>query len=97
MTQVDKKIEWCLRKAEREGQKHKGLKKVLPNNEKVKKHLGKAKRNLLLIDHLVKINFIENRQLVLSFTACTIVSWLYCGSKAMKAGIRPALSLRLRI
>ena len=35
MTQVEKKIEWCLRKAEQESQKHKGLKKVPINNEKV--------------------------------------------------------------
>lgn len=57
MSQVEKKIEWCLRKAEKEGRKHKGLKKVEPNKEKVEEHLEKAKRNLLLIDHLVKIDY----------------------------------------
>lgn len=57
MTQVGKKIEWCLRKAEQEGKRHKGLKKGPINKEKVKEHLEKAKRNLILIDHLIEINY----------------------------------------
>jgi uncharacterized protein (UPF0332 family) len=57
MTQNEKKIEWCLRKAEKEGSKHKGLRNVAPNDKKVKEHLEKAKRNLLLINHLAKINY----------------------------------------
>ena len=57
MSQIDKKIEWCLRKAEKEGLKHKGLKKVEPNTKKVQDHLAKARRNLLLIEKLVNIHY----------------------------------------
>lgn len=59
MTQTEKKIEWCIRKAEKEGTKHKGLKKVEPNKAKVQEHLEKARRNLKLISRLIEIGYAD--------------------------------------
>lgn len=59
MTQTEKKVEWCLRKAEKEGRKHKGLRIVEPNKVKVQEHLEKARRNLRLIDYLIKIEYTD--------------------------------------
>ena len=55
--QAEKKVEWCLRKAEKEGKRHKGLLKVEPSQTKVTEHLTKARRNLALVDHLVEIGY----------------------------------------
>ncbi len=57
MTQTENKVEWCIRKAEKEGRKHKGLRVVEPNGVKVQEHLEKARRNLRLIDHLIRIEY----------------------------------------
>ncbi len=57
--QAEKQIEWCFKKAEKEGEKHKGLRKVKPNNIKVQEHLEKAKRNLKLIDRLIEIKYAD--------------------------------------
>lgn len=57
MTQTENKVEWCIRKAEKEGPKHKGLRIVEPNNVKVQEHLEKARRNLRLVDHLIRIEY----------------------------------------
>jgi len=59
MTQADNKVQWCLNKAEKEGEKHKGLCKVASNEGKVHAHLAKARRNLLLIDHLLRIGYAD--------------------------------------
>ncbi len=52
-----KHIEWCLRKAEQEGFKHKGLKIVKIDLLKVQHHLVKAKRNLKLAQHLIEYEY----------------------------------------
>ena len=60
MPQNEKKIEWCLRKAEREleeGNKHRGLKIIEPDLVKAKRHLEKAEHNLKAILYLEKGNF----------------------------------------
>lgn len=59
MTQAEKKVQWCLNKAEKEGKKHKGLRKVPPNDAEVQKHLAKAQRNLRLIDVLLKMKYAD--------------------------------------
>ncbi len=59
MTQAENKITWCLNKAEKEGEKHKGLRRVTPDKNKVQAHLSKARRNLLLIDHLLRIGYAD--------------------------------------
>lgn len=57
--QTEKKIEWCIRKAEKKGRKHKGLRIVESNKVKVQEHLEKARRNLKLIDHLIRIEYAD--------------------------------------
>src|SRR3989344_8346261 len=57
MMQTDKKIQWCLSKAQKEGEKHKGLRKVTPNQNNVRAHLEKSRRNLILVDHLLRIDY----------------------------------------
>ncbi len=57
MTQTEKKIDWCLNKAQKEGKKHKGLRRIAPNESEVQKHLLKAQRNLLLVDDLIKLKY----------------------------------------
>ncbi len=59
MTQAEKKVQWCLNKAEKEGKKHKGLRKVPLNEAEVQKHLAKAQRNLRLIDDLLKMKYAD--------------------------------------
>lgn len=59
MTQAEKKVQWCLSKAEKEGKKHKGLRKVPPHEAAVQKHLAKAQRNLKLIDDLLKMKYAD--------------------------------------
>ena len=55
--QVDKQIEWCLNKANREGEKHKGLRKIRPNKVRADEHLTKARRNLKLVERLIEIKY----------------------------------------
>lgn len=57
MTQAEKKVQWCLNKAEKEGKKHKGLRQVQANEAEVQKHLTKAQRNLKLIDDLITMKY----------------------------------------
>jgi uncharacterized protein (UPF0332 family) len=60
MTQAEKKIEWCLRKAERElqeGSKHRGLVKINPDVEKSREHIKKAEHYLQATDYLKKGGF----------------------------------------
>jgi|SRR3989338_3609098 len=54
MTQVEKKVEWCLRKAKKEleqGKKHRGLVKEKPDFEAARKHIEKAEHNLRAISY----------------------------------------------
>ena len=59
MTQTEKKIDWCLNKAQKEGKKHKGLRRIAPNEAEVQKHLVKAQRNLLVVDDLIKLKYTD--------------------------------------
>ncbi len=52
MSHIDNKVEWCLKKAEKElktGGKHRGLIKISPNQELAKAHISKAEHNLKAI------------------------------------------------
>lgn len=54
MTQAEKKVEWCLRKAKKEleeRKKHRGLVKGDPNLEEARKHIEKAEHNLRAISY----------------------------------------------
>ena len=60
MSQTKNKIDWCLKKAEKElkeGKKHRGLIKINPDIEEAKKHIEKAKRNLGAIETFAKIGY----------------------------------------
>ena len=49
MTQMEKKIQWCLNKAKRELEEsdlHRGLVEVSPSKEIAKNHINKAQHNL---------------------------------------------------
>lgn len=54
MGHAKNKVDWCLKKAEREqkeGKKHRGLIKAEPNEEEAKKHIKKAEHNLSAVDY----------------------------------------------
>lgn len=60
MSHTKNKVEWCLRKAERElkeSEVHRGLIKVNSNKEKAKEHIGKAEHYLSATIYLKKGNF----------------------------------------
>lgn len=60
MGHIKNKIEWCLRKAEKElkkYQKHRGLIKVEPNLDEARKHVEKAEHYLKATDYLKRGNF----------------------------------------
>ncbi len=42
---VDKKIKKCIQEGERGGERHKGLRKIAPDMEKITKHIDKAIHN----------------------------------------------------
>jgi|SRR3989344_1368101 len=60
MSHAKNKVEWCLRKAEKElkdSNKHRGLIKTKEDKQKAKEHISKAEHNLKLMIHLKKNNF----------------------------------------
>ena len=50
-------MEWCLNKAKKEGEKHRGLKEMSPDMEKANKHIEKANHNFKAVVYLIKGNF----------------------------------------
>lgn len=57
MTHSENKIMWCLKKAEKEGQKHRGLREIKPNLYRALEHIKKAEHNLIVMEHLIKEKF----------------------------------------
>ena len=57
MAHIENKLEWCLRKAKNEGEKHRGLKEVKPDMDKSSKHIVKADHNLKAMLYLNKGGF----------------------------------------
>ena len=57
MGHLENKLEWCIRKAKKEGEKHRGLKEVEPDEEKANKHIEKANHNLKAMVYLIEGNF----------------------------------------
>ncbi|MDI6737400.1 MAG: hypothetical protein QME12_02680 [Nanoarchaeota archaeon] len=51
------KVEWCLKKASTEGEKHRGLKIISPDYNIAQAHLSKAGHNLNVMDYLIKGGF----------------------------------------
>ena len=59
MGHLENKMEWCLNKAKKEGEKHRGLKEIKPDIDKAKKHIAKADHNLKAMLYLIKGNFTD--------------------------------------
>ena len=57
MAHLENKLEWCLNKAKKEGDGHRGLKEVEPDIKKANKHIEKANHNLKAMIYLIKGNF----------------------------------------
>lgn len=60
MSYLKEKVEWCLKKAERELKeegKHRGLVRITPNSPKAKEHIKKAEHNLKLMINLKTTEF----------------------------------------
>ncbi|MBI4139508.1 HEPN domain-containing protein [Candidatus Woesearchaeota archaeon] len=54
MTFSENKIQWCLRKAEKEGRKHRGLRKISSNKEIAEEHITKAEHNFNVMFLLIR-------------------------------------------
>jgi len=54
MTQADNKLKWCLKKAEKEGKKHRGLREMKPDASTASEHIKKAEHNLGVMQYLIK-------------------------------------------
>lgn len=57
MTYSENKIKWCLKKAEKEGAKHRGLREIEPNLHRAEEHVKKAEHNLGAMEHLIRGRF----------------------------------------
>ncbi len=60
MSHAKNKVDWCLKKAEKElkeGKKHRGLLSIKPDIERAKKHIDKAEHYLKATDYLKRGNF----------------------------------------
>src|SRR3989344_3855551 len=57
MINAENKLKWCLKKAENEGRKHRGLHKTQPDVQKTKDHIKKAEHNLSVMTYLIQKGF----------------------------------------
>ena len=57
MGHLENKLEWCLRKAKKEGEKHRGLKEVKPDEDNANRHIAKAEHNRKAMGYLIEGNF----------------------------------------
>jgi len=57
MTHAENKLKWCLNKAEKEGQKHRGLRKTAPDLNKAENHILKAEHNAAAMNYLIRGKF----------------------------------------
>src|SRR3989344_3684999 len=81
MSHAKNKVEWCLRKAEKElkeSDKHRGLLKIKPDIEKSEEHISKAQRYIKATEHLKKVNYSD-------VSATTIFFSLYHSLLAISA------------
>lgn len=59
MSRTENKVEWCIKKAEKEGTKHRGLKKIKSDKNQAALHLLKAQRDFKVMEYLITGNFDE--------------------------------------
>lgn len=54
---TDKKFRWCLGKGKIGGRKHRGLRRIKPDNQEANNHIQKALHNLEAVDYNIKGGF----------------------------------------
>lgn len=54
---TDKKFRWCLEKGKIGGRKHRGLRRIKPDNQEANNHIQKALHNLEAVDYNIKGGF----------------------------------------
>lgn len=59
MTHAENKLKWCLKKAENEGRKHRGLKQIKPDLHKADDHIKKSEHNLGVMRYLIDGGFYD--------------------------------------
>lgn len=57
MARAENKVMWCLKKAEKEGPKHRGLRTIKPSVIEAEEHVKKALHNLTVMKYLMKGGF----------------------------------------
>ena len=57
MTHAENKLRWCLKKAEKEIYKHRGLRNITPSMQKAEDHIKKAEHNLTVMEHMIQKGF----------------------------------------
>lgn len=57
MAHLENKLEWCINKAKKEGEKHRGIKEIEPDSIRAEKHIAKAEHNLNVMIYLLRENF----------------------------------------
>ena len=73
MTHTKNKVEWCLKKAEKEfkeGKKHRGLRIIQPNKERARDHIKKS-------EHYLKATILLNKENFSDISASTIFYSIY--------------------
>lgn len=54
MGHAENKLKWCINKAEKEGEKHKGIKVREPDSIRAGRHIAKAEHNFKVMLYLIK-------------------------------------------
>lgn len=57
MGHLENKLEWCIKKAKKEGKEHRGLKESKPDEDKANMHIAKAEHNRKAMNYLIEGNF----------------------------------------
>jgi len=59
MVHAENKLEWCINKAKKEGEKHRGIRIVKPDSAQAERHIVKAQHNLKTMLLLIKSNSLD--------------------------------------
>ncbi|MEW5694205.1 MAG: HEPN domain-containing protein [Candidatus Hydrogenedentota bacterium] len=54
---IERKFKWCLEKGRKGGRKHRGLRKIRPDNNEASNHIQKALHNLEAVEYNIKGGF----------------------------------------
>jgi uncharacterized protein (UPF0332 family) len=59
MAQANNKLNWCIDKAKKEGEKHRGINVIAPNQDMADKHIIKAQNDMKVMLSLMKGNMLD--------------------------------------